>query len=167
MKEVKDWIRDYERTSAARTHLIGFSVKGAAYMARVDKLETLERWIKLDYKFNTDGARVYTLRLRLDSFGKAMLLNKGARKLGTEEQVFECLRNVDTLNDAIRKNRGNNLEAFVQLMIHQLSSVEEYKHNNVPYWEAGDINLFGEEVQVKADNGSFAELNEIGKRAGL
>lgn len=151
--EIRDYIRGYEKTNAATSLIIGFSYEHNAYMTRVSLWE-LESCLKLDVR-TKDGQPEETLRLVMRKADKARL-REHAMKLGTEEEVFSCLPKTHESY----KNRGCNFEAYVAARFAG-KPIEGYRHDSTPYYEKGDINLFGEEVQLKVDGATIAPLRMI------
>lgn len=150
---IHDYVMGYERTTAAKAMLVGFAYEHNAYMARVSLVE-LEGCLKLD-KRTKNGEPEETLRLVMVKADKAKLRER-AMKLGPEEKVFSCLPE----QHESHKNRGCNFEAYIGARFGG-KAIEDYRHDSTPYYEGGDINLFGEEVQLKVDGATIAPLKLI------
>lgn len=140
---MEQW-NNYKTTTAATVYLFGFVLDGNLYMVYIPT-DNLPDWIVRHDVDSRDGAD--KLRVNLDKWNKAKLRNNfPAVKLGRADELLEG------------KNKG---VAFEQLIYKR--NRKEWKKDDTAYYEKGDINIAGNEVQIKYESASFARFDTIRK----
>ena len=138
-------IKTYRQFSAADNYILGFVYEKMLYMVRV--AEIMPRYLNVEEASRNQGEN---LRLRLKKAHKAQLMKKAPI----------CLGSADCLNDS-KYNKGVIFEKLVTEYYGQ-----EWKKDTVPFWVQGDINLNGEEVQIKLDSATLMNTKQIAKLKG-
>jgi hypothetical protein len=138
-------IKTYRQFSAADNYILGFVYEKMLYMVRV--AEIMPRYLNVEEASRNQGEN---LRLRLKKAHKAQLMKKAPI----------CLGSADCLNDS-KYNKGEIFEKLVTEYYGQ-----EWKKDTVPFWVQGDINLNGEEVQIKLDSATLMNTKQVAKLKG-
>lgn len=133
-------IKTYRQFSAADNYILGFIYDKMLYMVRV--AEIMPRYLNVEEASRNQGEN---LRLRLKKAHKAQLMKKAPI----------CLGSADCLNDS-KYNKGEIFEKLVTEYYGQ-----EWKKDNIPFYVQGDINLNGEEVQIKLDSATLMNTKQI------
>lgn len=124
----------YNMLSASHLYILGFVAQNILYYAMMD-FETLAKYMKMDRASSKRGGFA-KLRVKLTREQKAELL-RIAIACGTPEDL--------TADSA--HNKGENFERIIT----ELLTPEQWVKDSVPFNEAGDITLNGENVQIKFD----------------
>ena len=135
-------IKTYRRFSAADNYILGFVYEKMLYMVRV--AEIMPRYLNVEKASRNQGEN---LRLRLKKAHKVQLMKKAPI----------CLGSADCLNDS-KYNKGEIFEKLVTEYYGQ-----EWKKDTIPFWVQGDINLNGEEIQIKLDSATLMNTKQIKK----
>jgi hypothetical protein len=138
-------IKTYRQFSAADNYILGFVYEKMLYMVRV--AEIMPRYLNVEEASRNQGEN---LRLRLKKKHKEQLMKKAPI----------CLGSADCLNDS-KYNKGEIFEKLVTEYYGQ-----EWKKDTVPFWVQGDINLNGEEVQIKLDSATLMNTKQVAKLKG-
>jgi hypothetical protein len=138
-------IKIYRQFSAADNYILGFVYEKMLYMVRVD--EIMPRYLHVEEASRNQGEN---LRLRLKRKHKEQLMKKAPI----------CLGSVDCLHDS-KYNKGEIFEKLVTEYYGQ-----EWKKDTIPFWVQGDINLNGEEVQIKLDSATLMNTKQIARLKG-
>jgi len=138
-------IKTYRQFSAADNYILGFVYEKMLYMVRV--AEIMPRYLNVEEASRNQGEN---LRLRLKKAHKAQLMKKAPI----------CLGSADCLND----NKYNKGEIFEKLVTEYYG--QEWKKDTIPFWVQGDINLNGEEVQIKLDSATLMNTKQMAKLKG-
>ena len=138
-------IRTYRQFSAADNYILGFVYEKMLYMVRV--AEIMPRYLNVEEASRNQGEN---LRLRLKKKHKEQLMKKAPI----------CLGSADCLIDS-KYNKG---EVFEKLVTEYYG--QEWKKDTVPFWVQGDINLNGEEVQIKLDSATLMNTKQVAKLKG-
>ena len=142
----------YHRTSAAKKYLVGFVRHGKVYYVIVS-FEKLMTMLQADRESTSHG---------------------GAKKLTvyvSTEQIVTFIMNGEAVElcDAAeltadkRHNKGDNFERIITEKL----IGKTWKKDRTPYWQAGDINLNGEEIQVKLTKGTLVSASTLAKAETL
>jgi hypothetical protein len=129
----------YNRTSYAHSYIYGFRFKGIIYFVIV-KAQMLDHLTKLDKASRGAG---YSLRFKPDRTQKNLLMTCEPIALCSEE-FFEELCKVS------QYNRG---EIFEKLITEYFG--QTWVKDNIPYTEAGDIEVDGIAYQIKFEKATF------------
>ena len=138
-------IKTYRQFSAADNYILGFVYEKMLYMVRV--AEIMPRYLNVEEASRNQGEN---LRLRLKKAHKAQLMKKAPI----------CLGSADCLNDS----KYNKDEIFEKLVTEYYG--QTWKKDTVPFWVQGDINLNGEEVQIKLDSATLMNTKPVAKLKG-
>lgn len=138
-------IKTYRQFSAADNYILGFVYEKMLYMVRV--AEIMPRYLNVEEASRNQGEN---LRLRLKKAHKAQLMKKAPI----------CLGSADCLNDS-KYNKG---EVFEKLVTEYYG--QTWVKDTIPFWVQGDINLNGEEVQIKLDSATLMNTKQIAKLKG-
>ena len=133
-------IKTYRQFSAADNYILGFIFNHMVYMVRV--AEIMPRYLRVEEASRNQGEN---LRLRLKKAHKAQLMKKAPI----------CLGSADCLNDS-KYNKG---EVFEKLVTEYYG--QTWEKDNIPFYVQGDINLNGEEVQIKLDSATLMNTKQI------
>lgn len=125
----------YNAHSAAHVYLLGFIYEHMLYSIYLN-FEQLSRYFKFDHMSSKRGGWA-KIRIRMTSEQKLELSAK-AELLGSET-ILDKHQNI--------KNRGHQFE---KEMTERLTD-EEWKADGIPFYVQGDINVNGEEIQIKFD----------------
>ena len=133
-------IKTYRQFSAADNYILGFVYEKMLYMVRV--AEIMPRYLNVEEASRNQGEN---LRLRLKKAHKAQLMKKAPI----------CLGSADCLNDS-KYNKGEIFEKLVTEYYGQT-----WTKDNIPFYIQGDININGEEVQIKLDSATLMNTKQI------
>lgn len=133
-------IKTYRQYSAADNYILGFIYEKMLYMVRV--AEIMPRYLNVEEASRNQGEN---LRLRLKKAHKAQLMKKAPI----------CLGSADCLNDS-KYNKGEIFEKLVTEYYGQT-----WTKDNIPFYIQGDININGEEVQIKLDSATLMNTKQI------
>ena len=135
-------INNYRKYSAADSYIVGFISNKMLYF--VNLAEIAPRFLNVEQASRNQGEN---LRLRIKRQYKKQLLNKGAVLLGS----------ADLLN-AEKYNKG---EIFEKLVTEHFG--QTWEKDNVPFWVQGDIEVNGEQIQIKLDSATLMNTKQIAK----
>lgn len=124
-------IKNYRKFSGAESYIIGFIYKHQLYMIKV--AEIMPRYMSVQHSSSKTG-RVPKLQLTINNSHKEQMIRKGAICLGSEDLVV-C----DDLNKGF---------AFERL-VSEYYGIEYRGQDNVGFWVGGDLEVNGEQIQVK------------------
>jgi len=124
----------YNMLSASHLYILGFVAQNILYYAMMD-FETLTKYMKMDRASSKRGGFA-KLRIKLTREQKAELLRI----------AIACGVSEDLTADSAH-NKGENFERIIT----ELLTPEQWVKDSVPFNEAGDITLNGENVQIKFD----------------
>lgn len=124
-------IKNYRKFSGAESYIIGFIYKHQLYMIKV--AEIMPRYMSVQHSSSKTG-RVPKLQLTINNSHKEQMIRKGAICLGSEDLVI-C----DDLNKGF---------AFERL-VSEFYGIEYRGQDNVGFWVGGDLEVNGEQIQVK------------------
>lgn len=124
-------IKNYRKFSGAESYIIGFIYKHQLYMIKV--AEIMPRYMSVQHSSSKTG-RVPKLQLTINNSHKEQMIRKGAICLGSEDLVV-C----DDLNKGF---------AFERL-VSEFYGIEYRGQDNVGFWVGGDLEVNGEQIQVK------------------
>ena len=127
-------IKNYRKFSGADSYIIGFVYKHMLYMIKVE--EIMPRWMSVQHSSSRTG-RVPKLQMSVRNKDKEQFIRKGAICLGDENLII-C----DDLNKGF---------AFERL-VSEHYGIEYRGQDNVGFWVGGDLEINGEQVQIKFQN---------------
>jgi hypothetical protein len=123
-------IKNYRRFSAADAYIIGFTYKHEVYMVEVE--EIAPRYMRVEHESSKKGGCA-KLQLRLTNQYMEQLIRKGAQVIGDEDMLVG------------EYNKGVEFERIIS----EMNGVEYRGKDSVPFYEAGDLNADGKEIQIK------------------
>lgn len=132
-------IRRYNDLSYTHNYIYGFCFQNLVYMVETTA-ETMPYILKLDKASRGAG---YALRFCPNNAQKAFLLTKGATVLCSKE-FFET-----SVKNSIY-NKGEIFEKMVTEFFGQ-----EWEKDNIPFTEAGDLEVNGIAYQIKFEKATF------------
>ncbi len=132
-------INYYESKAFAHTYIFGYRMAGNIYMTQVDAT-MLPYVMTLDSASRGQGA---SLRFKPNKNVKALLMSKNATLLCSEE----------LFNDMVDNSKYNRGEIFEKLVTEHFGQV--WEKDNIPYTEAGDIEVDGVAIQIKFEKATF------------
>jgi hypothetical protein len=123
-------IKNYRKFSAADAYIIGFTYKHEVYMVEVK--EIAPRYMRVEHESSKKGGCA-KLQLRLTNQYMEQLIRKGAQVIGDEDMLVG------------EYNKGVEFERIIS----EMNGVEYRGKDSVPFYEAGDLNVDGKEIQIK------------------
>lgn len=144
----KSMIERYERASFAKSYILGFAYKGNVYMARTDA-SVFPYVMTLDLASRGAGC---SIRFCPTNDQKLFLLNRST--ILCSEKFF---------NETCASSIYNRGEIFEKLVTESFGQV--WEKDNVPFTEAGDIEVGGIAIQIKYQKSTLASektLERIG-----
>lgn len=134
----------YNRTAGAHKYLVGFVKFRKLYYVMMG-FQELSTMLKPDVTGKlADGSTHKKLRVRMSSDQAWMYLQSGrAVEIGTADDL--------AVIKGVCANRG---EAFEKFIVETMTG-ETWHRDNTPYYKRGDMNLDGEEIQIKLDSATL------------
>ena len=144
-------IRDYNRLSAAHKYIVGFATKESVYYVTIGWSE-LTSFLKADHASSKRGGTLKA-RIRISAKEKQSMIETGkARKLC---EVSELTKGI--------YNKGENFERVITEVLTTVVWVKD----SIPFYVQGDINVDGEEIQVKFDGAELTNEKTLAKAKEL
>lgn len=134
-------IKWYRKKSACDTYIIGFIANKQVYFSTLNEIKP--SMLSIEQASRGQGEN---LRFRVKAKHKKALLKKAT-----------CLGSTDILIDS-KYNKG---EIFEKLITEYFG--QKWSKDTTPFWIKGDININGQEVQVKFDGGTLLNTKQINK----
>lgn len=131
---------NYAATAAAHTYALGFKFEQALYVSKLT-FEQLSAFFKNDRASSAKGGFL-KIRIRMNA-AQRKALAATAERLGNWDELIE-------MTDGW--NRGEHFERVLT----ERWTGETWVKDSKPYYECGDLNVNGVEIQVKLDG---AELS--------
>lgn len=128
-------IHTYHHLSAAQKYIIGFVANDTVYYV-VANWQQLAKYLKADHASSKRGGTLKA-RIRLSSKDRKELLENG---------TAIALCHMAELSKGIY-NKGENFERVIT----ETLTTTIWTKDSVPFYVQGDINVNGEEIQVKFD----------------
>ena len=142
-------IRDYELTTAATKYYFGFDYHGSMYGLEMTYAE-LSAMFKQDRAAASKGGMI-KVRIRSTREQRIEMVHSGrAHLIGKTENIHD---------KESKYNAGTQFEKWVAEMVYGL----EWKVDSTPYWIAGDLNVNGEQIQVKFDDATLTDERATAK----
>lgn len=137
-------INRYNAVAYTHNYIWGFSYMGNIYMA-ITTAEVMPFICKLDKASRGAG---YALRFCPNKAQKVMLM-AGAQVLCSEKYF----------NELVAESKYNNGEIFEKLVTEHFSQV--WEKDNIPFTQAGDIEVEGVAYQIKFQRATFCNEKSI------
>lgn len=146
-KKMENLLIGYNATTAATLYFIGFILHGLIYggFVKVLPLEALQ----LSRESTARGGAL-KIRVRFKKDTKLTLKARG---------IVKPLTTITALEVDKRYNRGDNFEKWVVENI----AGKQWAKNSTPYWISGDMELNGEQVQIKFDGAELVNEKSLRK----
>ena len=141
----KKMVHFYNSHAGAHSYIWGFALGGNIWLVKTGS-SVLENALHLDKASRGAG---YALRFKPNKSIKTYLLSLGAKVLCSEKYFNEQVAST-------KYNRGETFEKFVTEYFGQT-----WEKDNVPFTECGDINVDGEEIQIKFEKATFINEAQI------
>lgn len=141
----------YNRIAGAHKYIVGFVKAGRVYYVVLTWAE-LTRLLRDDRESSKHGS-AFKLRVRVDKMQAAAWLANG--------RAIE-LCDVSELT-AGKYNKGENFERVIT----ELLTEEVWVKDNVPFYVKGDINVNGEEIQIKLDGAELTNERTLARAEAL
>lgn len=135
----------YDGHAGAHLYIWGFALNGNVWMVKTGNDE-LNNALMLDKASRGAG---YALRFKPNKSVKVWLLSKGAEVLCSE----------DYFNEQVASSKYNRGEVFEKLVTEHFG--QTWVKDNIPFTEQGDINVNGEEIQIKYEKATFINEAQI------
>ena len=132
-------LNGYHKMAFTDKYILGFSYKGNIYITYTTGKD-MEKYVKLDKASRGQG---YSIRFKPTASDKIYLLT-GAKVL-CSVKFFQ-----DMVNDT-PYNKGEILEKLVT----ETEANMEWVKDNIPFTEAGDVEINGVPYQVKFENATY------------
>lgn len=130
----------YNRIAGAHSYIVGFCKGSSLYYVKLDWQGMLDL-LKEDHASSSKGG-YFKLRVLVSATQALQFLTAGkAVKVGT----------VDDLSADNKHNKGENFERIITEKL----TGKTWEKDSIPFYVQGDINVNGEEIQIKL---SSAEL---------
>ena len=147
----KEMIRYYNRKSAAHTYIVGFARNGKVYYVTIS-WEELTAFLKADHESSSRGGALKA-RVRVPAGYQVEAITSG-------KAVELC----DVAELAVGKyNRGENFERVITETLTETVWVKD----SIPFYKQGDIQLNGEEIQVKFNDAELTNEKTIARTKKL
>lgn len=137
----------YNSLAYTHNYIWGFTFKGNVYMAITDSA-VMPYVCKLDKASRGAG---YSLRFKPDTKQKVLLLSKGAKVLCSKD-FFET---------TVKESKYNNGEIFEKMITEYFG--QEWEKDNIPFTEAGDIEVNGIAYQIKFEKATFTNEKTLAR----
>jgi len=146
MTLLNDMIDRYNALAYTHEYIFGFAYKGVVYMAHVDNC-LLPQLLKLDKASRGAGM---ALRFCPTNDVKVYML-----------QYAEPLCSTALFNDMVSESKYNKGEIFEKLVTEAYG--QEWKKDNVPFTEDGDLTVHGIAYQLKYEKATFTNEKSLMK----
>lgn len=144
-------IQGYNTLSFTHNYIFGFELKGVIY-ATVTTAEDLPYILKLDKASRGAG---YALRFCPTTAQKLFLLGKGA----------EVICSSDYFKTVVAESKYNAGEIFEKMVTEKFGQI--WEKDNVPYTEAGDIEVDGVAYQIKFQKATFTNEKSLARMMAM
>ena len=144
-------IEGYNTLSYTHNYIFGFELKGTIYGV-ITESDVLPYILKLDKASRGAG---YALRFCPTMEQKIFLLSKGAEVICSKAYF-------DTL---VSESKYNNGEIFEKLITEKFG--QEWTKDNVPFTEAGDIEVNGIAYQIKFQKATFTNEKSLARMMNM
>ena len=142
----------YNRIAGAHKYIVGFIRHGVVYYVQLDFAELCQ--LLKDDRASSKRGGTFKLRVRVTAEQAIHFIYSGrAVELCKEEE----------LKADPHHNGGENFERIVT----ELLTGEVWVKDSVPFWVKGDINVNGEEIQIKLDGAELTNEKTLARAEAL
>lgn len=142
----------YNRIAGAHRYIVGFTKGGKVYFVKLNFAQLCDL-LKEDHASSKRGG-TFKLRVRVSSLQALKFISSG-------EAVELC--SIEELNANAKYNKGENFERIVT----ELLTEEVWVKDSVPFYVKGDINVNGEEIQIKLDGAELTNEKTLARAEAL
>ena len=142
----------YNRIAGAHKYIVGFVRRGFVYYVQLNFAE-LCQLLKDDHASSKRGGTL-KLRVRVTAEQAIIFIHSG-------KAVRLC--SVEELKADAKHNAGENFERIVT----ETLTGELWVKDSVPFWVKGDINVNGEEIQIKLDGAELTNERTLARAEAL
>ena len=126
----------YNRIAGAHKYIVGFVKAGIVYYVELTFVELCD--LLKDDRASSKRGGTFKLRIRMTALQIAQFIACG--------RAIEICK-VEELKADPHHNRGENFERVIT----EALTDEIWVKDSIPFWVKGDINVNGEEIQIKFD----------------
>ena len=144
----EEMLTKYETLTAADAYIIGFQMNGCLYTLYTETLASIADCIKYDRAAQSHGG-MGKIRLRMTQLDKVKLarvaINRGP---------------INVMEYAEKYNNGEKFERYITEL-----NGQKWIKDNVPFWQSGDIEINGKQVQIKFDGAEITNEKTLARIA--
>ena len=142
----------YNKRAGAHKYIVGFIRHGVVYYVQLDFAELCQ--LLKDDRASSKRGGTFKLRVRVTAEQAITFIYSGkAVKLCSAEE----------LKADAKHNAGENFERIVT----ETLTSELWVKDSVPFWVKGDINVNGEEIQIKLDGAELTNERTLARAEAL
>ena len=142
----------YNKRAGAHKYIVGFMRHGIVYYVQLDFVQLCE--LLKDDRASSKRGGTFKLRVRVTAEQAMSFIYSGAA-------IELC--SVDELTANTKYNKGENFERIVT----ELLTAETWVKDSVPFYVKGDINVNGEEIQIKLDGAELTNEKTLARAEAL
>lgn len=142
----------YNRISGAHRYIVGFTRGSHVYYVTLTFSDLCDL-LKEDRASSKRGG-TFKLRVRVTT-------EQALRFIGTGKAVKLC--NIEELTANAKYNKGENFERIITEKL----TTEKWTKDSIPFYVKGDINVNGEEVQIKMDGAELTNEKTLTRAEAL
>lgn len=142
----------YAALTAAHKYILGFDYHGKLYYVTLTFAELVET-LKADRAASSKGG-VNKVRIRTSKEQRRAFVLSGKAVL---------IGSIEALNTADKYNKGERFERIIT----ELLTANIWHKDSVPFWQAGDIELNGEQIQIKLDDAELTNEKTLTRAQAL
>ena len=135
-----EMMKVYRANSVAQKYIVGYIFKKMLYFVEMDEIG--EVMLNVEKASRNQGDN---LRLRIKADTKKSLMHNRPVCLGSADMLV-----------ADKYNKG---EIFEKLVTEYFGQV--WEKDTVPFWEDGDITVYGTKIQIKLDSATLMNTKQI------
>ena len=141
-------LKIYYAAAAAHKYIVGFILNGLLYYVVFDN--TLpDAMLKLGRTSSKRGG-VQQIRVRLDTKMRTILRNRAI-----------CLGKAEIMDFDDSYNKGEHFERIITERV----AGKKWVKDSTPFWISGDVEINGEQYQIKFDNAELTNEKALAKLA--
>lgn len=142
----------YNRIAGAHKYIVGFVRRGFVYYVQLDFAELCQ--LLKDDRASSKRGGTLKLRVRVTAEQAIIFIHSG-------KAVKLC--SVEELKADAKHNAGENFERIIT----ETLTSELWVKDSVPFWVKGDINVNGEEIQIKLDGAELTNEKTLARAEAL
>ena len=142
----------YNRIAGAHKYIVGFVRHGVVYYVQLSFAELCQ--LLKDDRASSKRGGTLKLRVRVTAEQAIIFIHSG-------KAVRLC--SVEELKADAKHNAGENFERIIT----ETLTDELWVKDSVPFWVKGDINVNGEEIQIKLDGAELTNEKTLARAEAL